>query len=140
MGVKWLSSGNLYATQPRFRFRNHRRCLIVGVQELSADKVEQWIRSCDGFNLVIGASPCNNLAGGNRVKREEFFLEFLEKHKGSKGDSSSSNREAHIGEVEGKKLPRRRRARRNKACSTQWWTLPERLKKPLWIPGLSITS
>ncbi|KAK3030425.1 hypothetical protein RJ639_037554 [Escallonia herrerae] len=42
---------------------------FTDVQEVIADKVEQWIRSCGGFDLVIGGSPCHNLAGGNRVSR-----------------------------------------------------------------------
>ncbi|XP_054808745.1 DNA (cytosine-5)-methyltransferase DRM2-like [Prosopis cineraria] len=39
------------------------------VQEVSADKLESWMASFGGFDLVIGGSPCNNLTGANRVSR-----------------------------------------------------------------------
>ncbi|XP_057983898.1 DNA (cytosine-5)-methyltransferase DRM2 [Malania oleifera] len=43
---------------------------ITDVQNLTADKLEHLIKSVGGFDLVIGGSPCNNLAGSNRVSRD----------------------------------------------------------------------
>ncbi|KAJ8570305.1 hypothetical protein K7X08_037277 [Anisodus acutangulus] len=40
------------------------------VQLLSRDCLEKLIGSFGGFDLVIGGSPCNNLAGSNRVSRD----------------------------------------------------------------------
>uniref|UniRef100_A0ACD5VD44 Uncharacterized protein n=1 Tax=Avena sativa TaxID=4498 RepID=A0ACD5VD44_AVESA len=40
------------------------------VQDFTNDKVEFWTRKLDGFDLVIGGSPCNNLAGKNRFHRD----------------------------------------------------------------------
>lgn len=40
------------------------------VQSLTADKLEQIMDGIGGFDLVIGGSPCNNLAGSNRVSRD----------------------------------------------------------------------
>lgn len=40
------------------------------VQQLNGDRLEQLIDSFGGFDLVIGGSPCNNLAGSNRVSRD----------------------------------------------------------------------
>ncbi|KAJ8565239.1 hypothetical protein K7X08_007815 [Anisodus acutangulus] len=40
------------------------------VQQLNGDCLEQLIDSFGGFDLVIGGSPCNNLAGSNRVSRD----------------------------------------------------------------------
>lgn len=48
------------------------------VQDLSNDKIEMLMEKFGGFDLVIGGSPCNNLAGGNRVSRS-----------GLEGDQSS---------------------------------------------------
>lgn len=42
---------------------------IADVQEVSIERLGQWISSFGGFDLVIGGSPCNNLAGSNRVSR-----------------------------------------------------------------------
>ncbi|OMO80177.1 C-5 cytosine methyltransferase [Corchorus olitorius] len=42
---------------------------IVDIQHITIDMVGQWIKDFGGFDLVIGGSPCNNLAGGNRVSR-----------------------------------------------------------------------
>lgn len=42
---------------------------LADVQQVNGDKLEQLIGSFGGFDLVIGGSPCNNLAGGNRVSR-----------------------------------------------------------------------
>ncbi|XP_057248503.1 DNA (cytosine-5)-methyltransferase DRM2 isoform X2 [Beta vulgaris subsp. vulgaris] len=43
---------------------------IADVQQLTNDRLEQLISSFGGFDLVIGGSPCNNLAGSNRVSRD----------------------------------------------------------------------
>ncbi|KAI3779395.1 hypothetical protein L2E82_09112 [Cichorium intybus] len=40
------------------------------VQEVTVDKLQEWIGCFGGFDLVIGGSPCNNLAGGNRRTRD----------------------------------------------------------------------
>ncbi|CAI9090702.1 OLC1v1025527C1 [Oldenlandia corymbosa var. corymbosa] len=40
------------------------------VQSLDADELERWIDRVGGFDLIIGGSPCNNLAGSNRVSRD----------------------------------------------------------------------
>ncbi|XP_052191449.1 DNA (cytosine-5)-methyltransferase DRM2-like [Diospyros lotus] len=42
---------------------------FADVQELNGDRLEQLMNSFGGFDLVIGGSPCNNLAGSNRVSR-----------------------------------------------------------------------
>lgn len=39
------------------------------VLDLSNEKIEMLMDKFGGFDLVIGGSPCNNLAGGNRVSR-----------------------------------------------------------------------
>uniref|UniRef100_A0A5B7ADM4 DNA (cytosine-5-)-methyltransferase n=1 Tax=Davidia involucrata TaxID=16924 RepID=A0A5B7ADM4_DAVIN len=51
---------------------NQRGNLIdfADVQLLNGDRLEQLINSFGGFDLVIGGSPCNNLAGSNRVSRD----------------------------------------------------------------------
>lgn len=40
------------------------------VQQFDAKKVEQLVDTIGGFDLVVGGSPCNNLAGSNRVSRD----------------------------------------------------------------------
>ncbi|XP_027185606.1 DNA (cytosine-5)-methyltransferase DRM1-like [Coffea eugenioides] len=40
------------------------------VQTLDAYKIESLAGKIGGFDLVIGGSPCNNLAGSNRVSRD----------------------------------------------------------------------
>jgi hypothetical protein len=40
------------------------------VQEINGDMLEPLMNSFGGFDLVIGGSPCNNLAGSNRVSRD----------------------------------------------------------------------
>lgn len=40
------------------------------IQTLSGKKLREIMRSIGGFHLVIGGSPCNNLAGSNRVSRD----------------------------------------------------------------------
>ncbi|XP_058778649.1 DNA (cytosine-5)-methyltransferase DRM2-like [Vicia villosa] len=39
------------------------------VQQLDADRLEQLMSTFGAFDLVVGGSPCNNLAGSNRVTR-----------------------------------------------------------------------
>ncbi|GAB2278453.1 DNA (cytosine-5-)-methyltransferase [Dionaea muscipula] len=43
---------------------------IEDVQQLTGDRLEHLISTFGGFDLVIGGSPCNNLAGSNRVSRD----------------------------------------------------------------------
>ncbi|ONK71483.1 uncharacterized protein A4U43_C04F9120 [Asparagus officinalis] len=43
---------------------------ISDVQKLDGNRLEQFIRTYGGFDLVIGGSPCNNLAGSNRHHRD----------------------------------------------------------------------
>lgn len=43
---------------------------LTDVQELNADRLEQFMNSFGGFDFVVGGSPCNNLAGSNRVSRD----------------------------------------------------------------------
>lgn len=43
---------------------------IADVQQLNGDRLEQLMNSFGGFDLVVGGSPCNNLAGSNRVSRD----------------------------------------------------------------------
>ncbi|KAL6983713.1 DNA (cytosine-5)-methyltransferase drm2 [Sarracenia purpurea var. burkii] len=43
---------------------------IADVQEVTVQKLAQWVDSFGGFDLVVGGSPCNNLAGRNYVSRD----------------------------------------------------------------------
>ncbi|XP_065848111.1 DNA (cytosine-5)-methyltransferase DRM2-like isoform X2 [Euphorbia lathyris] len=43
---------------------------IADVQDLNAERLEQLMKSFGGFDLVVGGSPCNNLAGSNRHHRD----------------------------------------------------------------------
>lgn len=43
---------------------------LADVQQLNGDRLEQLMGSFGGFDLVVGGSPCNNLAGSNRVSRD----------------------------------------------------------------------
>ncbi|GMJ04253.1 domains rearranged methylase 1 [Hibiscus trionum] len=43
---------------------------IKDVQELDGDRLEQLMSQFGGFDLVVGGSPCNNLAGSNRHHRD----------------------------------------------------------------------
>lgn len=43
---------------------------FVDVQQVNSDRLEQLISTFGGFDLVIGGSPCNNLAGSNRHSRD----------------------------------------------------------------------
>ncbi|XP_075510721.1 DNA (cytosine-5)-methyltransferase DRM2-like isoform X3 [Primulina tabacum] len=40
------------------------------VRMLDGERIEQIINSVGGIDLVVGGSPCNNLAGSNRVSRD----------------------------------------------------------------------
>ncbi|XP_054809543.1 DNA (cytosine-5)-methyltransferase DRM2 isoform X2 [Prosopis cineraria] len=40
------------------------------VQLLNGDRLEALINTFGGFDLIVGGSPCNNLAGSNRVSRD----------------------------------------------------------------------
>ncbi|KAK1649476.1 hypothetical protein QYE76_067281 [Lolium multiflorum] len=50
---------------------------IADVKSLSNDRIASFVSTFGGFDLVIGGSPCNNLAGSNRHHRD-----------GLKGDKS----------------------------------------------------
>ncbi|KAM1712651.1 hypothetical protein ACFX12_023505 [Malus domestica] len=43
---------------------------VDDVQQLNGDHLEQYMSEFGGFDLVIGGSPCNNLAGSNRHHRD----------------------------------------------------------------------
>ncbi|CAL4897640.1 unnamed protein product [Urochloa decumbens] len=43
---------------------------INDVQSLTSERIEFYMRKIGGFDLVIGGSPCNNLAGSNRHHRD----------------------------------------------------------------------
>ncbi|KAG6719979.1 hypothetical protein I3842_03G035100 [Carya illinoinensis] len=43
---------------------------LADVQQLNGDRLEQMMNSFGGFDLVVGGSPCNNLAGSNRHHRD----------------------------------------------------------------------
>ncbi|XP_059642328.1 DNA (cytosine-5)-methyltransferase DRM2-like [Cornus florida] len=43
---------------------------LADVQQLNGDRLEELMNSFGGFDLVVGGSPCNNLAGSNRVSRD----------------------------------------------------------------------
>uniref|UniRef100_A0A803L0L9 DNA (cytosine-5-)-methyltransferase n=1 Tax=Chenopodium quinoa TaxID=63459 RepID=A0A803L0L9_CHEQI len=43
---------------------------VDDVQTIDNEMMDQWIEELNGFDLVIGGSPCNNLAGGNRRTRD----------------------------------------------------------------------
>jgi hypothetical protein len=43
---------------------------IADVQTLTAEKIDTLTRRYGGFDLVVGGSPCNNLAGSNRHHRD----------------------------------------------------------------------
>lgn len=43
---------------------------IADVAQVSVHRLREWMGLFGGFDLVIGGSPCNNLAGGNRVSRD----------------------------------------------------------------------
>lgn len=43
---------------------------VPDVREVTEHILKKWISEFGGFDIVIGGSPCNNLAGGNRVSRD----------------------------------------------------------------------
>ncbi|PWA98113.1 domains rearranged methyltransferase 2 [Artemisia annua] len=43
---------------------------LADVQKLDPHKLDKLIKSVGGFDLIIGGSPCNNMAGSNRVNRD----------------------------------------------------------------------
>jgi site-specific DNA-cytosine methylase len=43
---------------------------IADVQTLTAEKIDSLTRRYHGFDLVVGGSPCNNLAGSIRHHRD----------------------------------------------------------------------
>ena len=43
---------------------------IADVQQVTIERLDRWISSFGGFDLIIGGSPCNNLAGSTRVSRD----------------------------------------------------------------------
>ncbi|CAD6232048.1 unnamed protein product [Miscanthus lutarioriparius] len=43
---------------------------ISDVQTLTSERIEAYVRRIGGSDLVIGGSPCNNLAGSNRHHRD----------------------------------------------------------------------
>ncbi|XP_044372045.1 DNA (cytosine-5)-methyltransferase DRM2 isoform X2 [Triticum aestivum] len=43
---------------------------IADVKSLKDDEIATYVRRFGGFDLVIGGSPCNNLAGSNRHHRD----------------------------------------------------------------------
>ncbi|XP_051114867.1 DNA (cytosine-5)-methyltransferase DRM2-like isoform X2 [Andrographis paniculata] len=54
------------------------------VQQVDDERLEQLIDTIDGFDLIVGGSPCNNLAGSNRVSRDglegkesSLFFEYV---------------------------------------------------------------
>ncbi|KAL4581611.1 hypothetical protein LXL04_006134 [Taraxacum kok-saghyz] len=67
-----LSAANRDIVRSWWEQTNQKGNLVhfADVQQLNADTLEKLMRSFGGFDLVIGGSPCNNLAGGNRVSRD----------------------------------------------------------------------
>ncbi|KAI7724882.1 hypothetical protein M8C21_025808 [Ambrosia artemisiifolia] len=43
---------------------------LADVTQVNGDRLEQLMASFGGFDLIVGGSPCNNLAGSNRVSRD----------------------------------------------------------------------
>ncbi|PON84217.1 SAM-dependent methyltransferase DRM [Trema orientale] len=43
---------------------------LADVQQLNSDRLEYYMSKFGGFDLVVGGSPCNNLAGSNRHHRD----------------------------------------------------------------------
>jgi hypothetical protein len=39
------------------------------MQQLDSDRFEQLMSAFSGFDFIVGGSPCNNLAGSNKVCR-----------------------------------------------------------------------
>ena len=66
-----ISAGNRNILKDFWEQTNQKGTLIefADVQDLSNEKIVELMKQFGGFDLVIGGSPCNNLAGGNRVSR-----------------------------------------------------------------------
>ncbi|XP_071710436.1 DNA (cytosine-5)-methyltransferase DRM2-like [Rutidosis leptorrhynchoides] len=75
-----ISEANRDITRSWWEQTNQKGNLVhlPDVQELHGDKLEKFIGSFGGFDLVIGGSPCNNLSGGNRVSRDGLEGEHSE--------------------------------------------------------------
>ncbi|KAI3837432.1 hypothetical protein MKW92_002579 [Papaver armeniacum] len=43
---------------------------INDVKLLTTERLEELVNLCNGFDLVVGGSPCNNLSGSNRFHRD----------------------------------------------------------------------
>lgn len=43
---------------------------FADVQQVNANELGPLVHAFGGFDLIIGGSPCNNLAGSNRVSRD----------------------------------------------------------------------
>ncbi|XP_035549406.1 DNA (cytosine-5)-methyltransferase DRM2 isoform X1 [Juglans regia] len=54
---------------------------LADVQQLNGDRLEQMMSSFGGFDLVVGGSPCNNLAGSNRHHRDGLEVSFNKANK-----------------------------------------------------------
>ncbi|XP_041004749.1 DNA (cytosine-5)-methyltransferase DRM2 isoform X3 [Juglans microcarpa x Juglans regia] len=50
---------------------------LADVQQLNGDRLEQMMSSFGGFDLVVGGSPCNNLAGSNRHHRDGLEVSLI---------------------------------------------------------------
>ncbi|CAM8955331.1 unnamed protein product [Rhodiola kirilowii] len=67
-----ISEANRNIMRSWWEQTNQRGTLIdmSDVTQVDEEKLEQLIDSFGGFDLVVGGSPCNNLAGSNRVSRD----------------------------------------------------------------------
>ncbi|WZZ06520.1 hypothetical protein YC2023_092441 [Brassica napus] len=104
------------------------------VEELDDHKIEGLMDQYGGFDLVIGGSPCNNLAGANRVSRT-----------GLEGDQSSLFYDyCRILEAVRSKASRMRRRDRYKSLgnSFQVDTVAYHLSvlRPLYPKGINLLS
>lgn len=43
---------------------------LEDIQQLDGNRLETLMNSFGGFDLIVGGSPCNNLAGSNRHHRD----------------------------------------------------------------------
>ncbi|GJN34189.1 hypothetical protein PR202_gb22833 [Eleusine coracana subsp. coracana] len=78
---------------------------IDDVRELTTEKIEEYVATFSGFDLVIGGSPCNNLAGSNRYHRNGLegeqsslfyhYVRILEEVKSAMLRRSSSDQALH---------------------------------------------
>jgi len=57
-----ISEVNRNIVRSWWEHTNHKGNLIDidDVQQLDAERLEQLMSSCGGFDLVVGGSPCNN--------------------------------------------------------------------------------